>query len=469
MHIKRKSDLLFLSLILLSLVLRLALVLVNRQANDDHMEVINRILVSGTLPQKNDCWECFQPKLFHSTVALTIQGLGLAHAGEDTKILVAQWINFLAGAVSLGVMARFIRGLPVKMDRIKPLSFALLALNPQLIRISSQATNDAFAILFSTLAIYLTTLFFQKPKAGTFLLIVLFISLGIASKTNTWVSAAAILLALLAWAWITKTGRGKALTYAVLFLVLVPFLSVIDPLTQYVTNTRVYGAPILLNMSKPPLPHWSEITYPHQPGIISIRDGFFTFKFFSLLRNPLNWYIGNNLPSHRTSLWTQLYASANSLRFENFPPSWATTGGTGFTTLRAIFILALLPTAIFLFGAAIELFQVLVNFIQRKESIAENTAYGLFGFVFLGYILFIVLYALEYRDYTVMKVIFVYPGLLALSFLFIRGAEQVYKFCSRGGKWVIPLIEGGISVLLIFYLLDIVSMIRQLYLLRPGL
>jgi len=463
MRINHKSDLLFLGLFLMSLVLRLALAIVNRQANDDHMEVVNRIIVTGALPQKDDCWECFQPKLFHSTIALTLEGFGLANAPDDTKILVAQLVNFIAGLISLGVIAIFIRDLPVSVERIKPLGFALIALNPQLVRISSQATNDGFAILFSTLALYLAYKLFLKPNTRTFLFVILFSVLGIASKSNAWVTASAISLALFTWVWIIKETRTKVLVYAISFLLVVPLLSVVNPLTQYITNTQKYGSPILLNIPKPALPHWSEVTYPRRPGIISIKDGYFTFKFFSLLRNPLDRDIGTNIPSHRTSLWTQLYASANSLRFEDFPPSWGTAGQEGFTVLRGIFILALLPTIIFFFGAAIELFRVLKNFVKRIPIIGRETAFGLFDFAFLGYILFEALYALVYRDYPVMKAIFLYPGLLAFALIFIRGGDRIYKFFSRRGNWAIYSIEIGICGLLILYIMDIVPMIQQLY------
>lgn len=465
MPLKRKNDLLLLALFLLSCALRLSLVFVNREANDDHMEVVDRILATHALPQKSDCWECFQPKLFHASVALTLKELGLAGANRDTQTLAAELLNFLAGAIALGILGLFIRGLPVRVERIKPFAFALAALNPQLIGISSQATNDAFAILFSTLALYGTYQFFQKPKISTFLLIVLFLSLGISAKTNTWVTALAIFLSLLTWLWMLKGKHAIALAYALLFLFLVPGLAVLNPLNQYAVNYKNYGSPVLMNIDRPPLPHFSEITYPRRPGIISIRDGFFTFKFFSLLRNPLNRDINNNIPTHRTSLWTQLYASANSVHFENFPPSWATFSQEGFWISRGIFILALLPTLILLGGAAVEWWQVLINFAKRDATIAQTTGYGLFAFVFTGYILFMGLYALVYRDFAVMKAIFIFPAWLAFSLLFLRGGDPIYLFFSRHGKWATYVIEAGISALLILYVLDVATLIHHLVLL----
>lgn len=49
MQTGRKSSLIFLAIFLLSLSLRLSLALVNREANDDHLEVADRILATHTL------------------------------------------------------------------------------------------------------------------------------------------------------------------------------------------------------------------------------------------------------------------------------------------------------------------------------------------------------------------------------------------------------------------------------------
>ena len=116
--------------------------------------------------------------------------------------MVAEFINFLAGVITLVIVWKFIIEFPVNNDILKVVSFALVALNPKLIGISSQATNDAFAILFSTLALYFTYIFIQKPRIVTLFLILLFILLGISSKTNTWVTAIAILLTLFLKTWV---------------------------------------------------------------------------------------------------------------------------------------------------------------------------------------------------------------------------------------------------------------------------
>jgi hypothetical protein len=147
---------LFLITFLLSCALRVAFVRVNRESNDNHVQVVKIILSTGHLPEKKDCSECFQPKLYHFTVAKIIQGFGWMNINLNRRTLVAEFINLLAGIMTLVVVFDLIKRLPVRNEWLKFLAFALVALNPQLIGINSQATNDTFLILFSTLALYCT-------------------------------------------------------------------------------------------------------------------------------------------------------------------------------------------------------------------------------------------------------------------------------------------------------------------------
>lgn len=81
-----------------SLILRLGLSLFNREANDPHMPVIRQIMRNNELPDKADCWECFQPKLFHYTIAKILDMSGLeGRKDADAQKIVAQLVNFFCG------------------------------------------------------------------------------------------------------------------------------------------------------------------------------------------------------------------------------------------------------------------------------------------------------------------------------------------------------------------------------------
>jgi len=382
----------------ISFLLCLALTLLNRQANDSHMGVVTRILQTKALPTMRECGECYQPKLFHYTAAVVIQGLGLAHASVSTQWLVAQLINFVAGMITLAIVWIFITKLPFKNELLKLLAFALTALNLAIIGINAQATNDTFAILFSTLALYFTYLFCRKQKIGFFLLIILFTTLGIVSKAHAWVTAIAILIVLITRIFIGKAPIKKAVLFSTAFLVLVPALTIINPLSQYIVIYQIYGTPIPFNVSRPPLPYLAAYTpgcEPHniycRPGILSVKSGLFTFKYISLLEHPRNEGVSEGYPAFQTSFWTFMYAEAYSIHFPNFPVTWRTRGTTGFALTRGIFVLALLPTILILAGLAIEFYMLFKGIFRRDSTLAESTSHGLFAWTFVGYLSFVAL------------------------------------------------------------------------------
>jgi hypothetical protein len=343
-----------------------------------------------------------------------------------------------------------------------------VALNPDLIGINSQATNDTFAILFSTLAIYCTYAFMQKRRPVTFLLMLLFIILGISSKTNVWVSAIAIFLGLLIQAWMEKENKGRMLLAAGLFGLVTLVASALNPVNQYISNYREYGSPILLNIERQPLPAFFKQTSAYRPGILSIQDGFLTFKFIDLLRYPRIDDATPYAPS-RTSLWTQLYGRANSVHFENWPESWFTAGEQGFTLSRAIYILALLPTALLLIGAGMEIFLALKGLIKRDPELAAATHFGLTAITLTGFFLFIIIYALEYRDFSVMKAIFLYPAMIVFPLLFLRAGETLSAHLPERFRWVRAGFAIWMVALFILYSADIITMITLLYSRRGGL
>jgi hypothetical protein len=255
---------------------------------------------------------------------------------------------------------------------------------------------------------------------------------------------------------------------ACLFGVVTLVLSVLNPLNQYISNYREYGAPILLNIDKPPFPHFFEQTSAYRPGILSLQDGIFTFKFIDLLRHP-RIENGDIYPANRTSLWTQLYGRANSVHFDNWPPTWSSTGEHGFALSRAIYILALLPTVLLLIGAAMEIFLFLKGLIKRDPQLAGATHFGLTALTFTGFMFFIILYALEYRDFSVMKAIFLYPAMLTFPLLFFRAGEMVSAHLTKRAGWVLAGFGIWMVALFILYSADIVTMIALLYSRRFGM
>jgi len=466
-NFEKKHVVFFAFIFLVSISLRLGLTIYNREANDPHIKVIRYILREKSLPEKTDCWECFQPKLFHYTTAKILGILRLdKNRDADSQKIAVQIINFISGVVILIVSWIFISSLTNIPAWIRILGFALLAFNPQMIGINSQVTNDTFLIMFSVIAVHEAYLFLRGGNLAHFLLVSFFSFLAVITKTNGWVVVISIALAFFCKVLFEPRSRfSKMHLLTSIYPLLVAVLAVSSPLSQYINNYQHYGSPYLINIERQPRPLFFTETYTPYAGILSIQDGFFTFKFTDLLKKPItNLEDRVDKSTHRTSLWTRLYASANSVHFENYPPSWRETGGSAnqasFAVYRGIFILALLPTLIMLIGAAAEIYETFISIMTKNMERLCNASYGLFAVLFAGYIFFSILYAFEYRIYTVMKAVFIYPGLLAFVVFFLKGAHLIFHHAK-----IKKLAEGliiWISILLFLYVFDVVPLIIHL-------
>ena len=199
------------------------------------------------------------------------------------------------------------------------------------------------------------------------------------------------------------------------FLLGVFIVTLLNPWSQYLDNLQKYGTPVTLNVVKEPFPAFFEKTYVRRPGIVSIQDGILTFKFIELLQYPRLTLGATDYPAHRTSLWTDVYASANSLHFYNYPDLWHTT--PDFPVSRGIFVLALLPAVLLLLGVVLGWFNLLKGVFETSNIVLICRSYGLFDIVFIGYVVFIIALALQYRDFSTMKAVYIYPAIFSFSVL----------------------------------------------------
>jgi hypothetical protein len=461
----QKYQFIWMAIFAVALALRFGLALVNREANDDHLEAVRLILKTGQLPVMGACRECFHPKLYYITAAALLQGFDLQEVEAQTILL--QILNLYAGALTLAVVYRFIKNDPSEHEPVKLLAFALIALNPKLIAIHSQVSNDTFVILFSTLTLFWTERFLKKPARGTFALLVLFCLLTVATKATGWIIFLAVFLSLLAASSLGAEKKRLA-GYTALFLTLTLGLTALNPLAQFGTNYQKFGAPIVTRDKQLPLPGFFQPTshykdYHFRPGIVSIQDGFFTFKLIDLLKVPLIPNGQYNYPPTRTSFWTMLYADAHSLHFQNWPVSWGSQDEANFTVSRGIFVLALLPTLIFAAGFLLAIIRWVKTLVSKKRENLATAGDSLFLLTGGGCLAFLLLAALLYRDFAFIKLVYILPGLLAFAWLFLRGADRLFALFSarfRPGRW---LLSGWVGLLLGFYVWDVLAMISQLY------
>ena len=449
---------LFLTIFLVACGLRLAVAFYNRESNDPHIAVIRLIVRSGTLPTRDDCSQCYHPKLFHYASAAALRVAGMLEAPKDEQIRFVQLINALAGTATVVVAWSFLSGLDSGSPAWKAAAFGLFALNPKLIGINGQVTNDTFVILFSSLTLYLAARFLRgQSLAATIVCAVLSIS----AKSNGIVTALAVLLALVV-KWSVDARRRESLLYAAVFTVGVCGISVLNPLNQYAENMRQYASPVVSNADRPPAAELWIKSYTPYAGVLSISDAMLTFRFSSLLETPRNRRADLDYPAHRNSFWAQIYAQSQSVHFDAWPMSWRPSRVPVNNITRAIFWLALVPSALLAGGILTGAVRLVRDLLRRNGERTASLHYGLFLFAALGFTAAAALYSMEMRRYTAMKAIYLYPALLAFVPLFLQATDALREGLLSRSRAVAAALFAAIVALLALYVVDVWLLIVRL-------
>jgi hypothetical protein len=444
----------------LGVLLRLYLAGVNREANDDHLSVIRIIAFQHHLPRLREAWEGFQPKLYHVSVAML--WILSPWQSSTARILIAQLVACAAGIATLFI----IRAALIRSDVSPPirlLAFALVALNPALIGLSAQATNDSFVIMFSTLALDRAIEFFRSGARRDFALMSASVVLASLSKGNAVVVFVAITVtlvhAIMRPEAIPRLSTRQVTALGAIFVTIFIVFNV--ALGSYRSNWEDTGNPFSINGDPAPMPHLIERTYVYRPGVTSIADTYFKFRFVDMLEHPMITNGVDVYALHRTSLWSQLYGRAHLIHFAQHPPSWRNTSSLVVTVSRLILVLALLPTAFLLVGMLRAVAQVMTPAWKRASPRRETLDQELLAFTAVGFVAFIVVYSLRYRDFSTMKAEFLFPGLLAYVLLF---ADEVARAATQFSRQPRLRQVAGLmfAALLALYVTDVVVLAVQL-------
>ncbi len=430
------------SVLVLGALSRVWLALVNEEANDRHLPVIRSIAFEHHFPARGEKWEAFQPKLYHLTAALVWRAMG---SGSSRWALVraAQLVSCAAGVLTLLVVVGFLRERAIS-DQARIAVVALAAFNPGLVGMSAQATNDAFVILFGSLTLYYGARFFSRWRGGDFVGVCVATVLAGISKGNGLVVIVAV-LATCALVLVRPRvdalpgGRRAVLAYGLAFAVLViPAVAFIGPYAEY---QRRFGSPFVTNMENSPAPHLFRQTFTERPGLTSLAHGLLTFRLLDLLEHPASTADPTTYPTHRTSLWTRVYAHNFSIRFERTPPSWESTSPTVENLTRILFLLGLVPIALLALGAAAAVRDVVRSWLTDGDAGSSQEgrdgppeawpATALLVLTAAGYLAFVALYSVRVRDYSTMKQIFVLPGLLGFVAFTAKGIDCVAAWSAR--------------------------------------
>jgi len=358
--------------------------------------------------------------------------------------------------------------------KVRFLSFSLLALNPALIGINAQATNDSFTILFGTMALYFGYRFFQQLRPLDFMAMSLATILASLSKGNGIVVFIAIVVMFgVAFYVSLKEGyaRRPMAIYTALFVA--SYLCVVATFGPYWQYYRQYGSPFVTNAAPVPLPYFFQksVVTGRRSGVTSVMDSLFTFRILDMVRNPITVNEGEDYPLHRTSVWSQLYGRTHFAHFDDWPRSWqvprenASLWGRRFRLLvinvgRIIFVAALLPTILIFVGLIRQTWQAMAFFVRWRCSEKPKDGWLLLIAV-LGYTAFIAAYSLRIRDFSVMKPIFIFPAAFGFMMLFARECERLYAFCIRKRSLQAP-IDAIFASLLFLYAVDVIALITAL-------
>jgi hypothetical protein len=442
--------------------LRFSLAVYNRQANDNHYQVVQLILEGRSGLTMANCRECFHPKLFYHVCAALIRTLGLPSG--SSQIVAGQLLNSAAGLVTLGLIFFSLHASPFDA-KWRLWTFGLIALNPRLIAINGQLSNDSFAILFSTATVFLTLLLLRSPSVWLGVLVQLVLSWSLMTKGTTWVVAIAVLIIFFVGAMLNKSKSHRLLFVGLYIATAINgFISI--QMAGY--DFEHYNSYASTNVEST-LYIW-EKTSVARPGVLSIVDGYLTFRLVDLLRNPQITNSYEYEQRHRTSVWTQLYARANLAQFEQHPRSWLTTDGKVLLLARCSFTLGLLPLLFFLVGLTRGIFRSLSAWqtwgapwsLRDPPSPGVRDLASLFCLlVCLGSIAFIIKFTANFRGFTAMKLIYILPGVLPFSLVLLEGMQKVGGQLCRV-KFAECIVHVVLLCLVVCYCTGIIALVQHL-------
>jgi hypothetical protein len=304
----------------------------------------------------------------------------------------------------------------------------------------------------------------QRFRLKDFLLMVAFSVLAGATKTSALVLITGVMVV-----WIIKLATDGVFRRpfsrwhipALLIYVMISLTSTLF-LGEYYSNNRKYDKPVVYNTPTGDIPHLYKKSDFRRPGVQSIVEGYFTFRLFDMLKTPVVSNEDLVYPKHRTSVWSQLYGRSHFIYFENWPPGkWQSNKPAMWWTGRVALVLALLPLTLLMIGFW-KTFRVWPLWIwKRNNDFIKNGYEWILHAFMVGFMLFIILFTLYGRDYSFMKIIYLFPGLLAFTIPLLKGADTAVAFLkSRPG--LTKLFNASIILLFISYTIPLLDLMNKL-------
>lgn len=447
----RKINFVFIILIV-SFTLRLTLAFLNTDANDNHIDVISWILDKHELPEKNDCWSCYQPKLYYILCASMIK---LFHVNQlINRIIASQIINAIFGLFTLILCWKFIKKQDVEAS-VKIITFAFFAFNPCLTAVNIQGTNDTLSIFFGVAAVYLTDAFFREQKNKTLIYLTIVLIGAPLSKAS-----GLLLFFIVAFFFIVKflavDFPEKQILKKHFLIILLSFILIVPFAGGYYSSYKKYNSLALSTWNNDAPPHFFTPSPVERPGVISMFDSWFTFRYLNMVDRP---YINNgkeDYPVHRTSLWSQLYGRTLFLHFDQWPANWATHKSFIITVGKLLLGLGIVPLILLILGFLKNSVVFVKGFVVNKKSYLSKSNNWLHLIIMIGFLSASVKYSYDHRDYSAMKSIYIFPGIISFIKIFMDG----YNFLTS--KLLTQIVSVLLIVITFLSITDIGYLIFQL-------
>lgn len=430
------------SALILSLGLRAVLTHLNTEANDDHVEPILLWMEQGSYPETTDCWECFQPPLPYLCVKSLSETFGLV--GREAVTAVFKWTNFLLSSLVLLALFFIARSLPLPFH-MQWMSILFWGLNPKLLGIGAQPTNDLFVIFLGTLFVIQSIRYLQQPQLLSFLMLLALFLLALMSKASG-VVWGAVLLGLLIYGLLRKHIHWS--TFAIRVVTMLFGILLAFEYGNYHKKYQQYGTAFKINIDPPNRAnfHQPDSIYWGRAGVTSFTRSYLSFQLGSLLKEPYNVNNGPDYPKHRTSYFSQLYGQFSHILFERHPASWQSPNNDMLNLARANYLLQLPLLVLFAIG---------MLFALRPLLSLRLDSYALSAVVVLLFLIVGIRFSFVYRDFSTMKLLYLFPAVAGMQLCFQRGLLAVGK----GMQIAAFLIMGASSIL---YLANILYLIRAL-------
>lgn len=393
---------------------------------DGHWLVVSFIAQQGRLPHSGELGQAYHPPLYYLLAAPIYRLSG--------SFKVVQVLSLMLSILTLLVLYRLIwhSGL-IQGSSARLYCFALCCFLPQFVLYGLFVSNDSLTIFLGCCTVWCIAEFVRSPGRAQFGLLALTAALGLFTKATF--LAYLPVLCLVVFVMFRKNGHSLIRSSAVAFA----FALVLVALTSYkeIDNYRQYGHAFISNIDFHP--DWAV----RQEKTYAGPSSFVNFNLSRLLSSP------SYSPSTGSAYPLMLYAT---FWYQHVPESsFIGSSHRPFTFLAvAIYIAALIPTAVFLIG--------LGGLTMSAPALAHNfslnnsidgrklTLYAAVGL--LAGNLGIMLAALaKYHVCSIMQGRLLFPSFFGLLAVVAAGIEQVERT-----RWATRLLRVSMSALCVLFI-----------------